>query len=467
MTVPDVPPVRGRVKRTPRPTPARHRWVKQWMDITGDALRQLAADTIAAVDRYEAIHHPRIRARTAAARESHEALLRVLVANLAYAVLCPSPTGRLAIRAGNLAKGAGRQGNPAFGKGLRPLINMLAEMGLLDFQLPIAMRGEASSIAPTAEFAARVRALSVTLDDFGRDEREEVLVLTRNVGTVAARITDSINYAETAETTALRDQVRRLNAVLAKADIGFVDDGLSPRIDPHQRLLKRRFILLKGDKQARFDRGGRLFGTGFWQNLERRRRGSIRIQGEPIAELDYSSMFARLAYAAMGVQAPDGDLYALRGLEGYRSGVKLAFNVFLFDGRGRRMKWPAGAMGVGVGSDEDAKANHPRLSNDSPHGSEGRLPAGWQDPQRLRAAILAEHPALAKAFGRRLGFGLMFTESRVLMAALEELMLKRAIIALPLYDGLLVARSRADEAMDVMRESGLAIAGARLPVRLK
>ena len=129
-------------------------------------------------------------------------------------------------------------------------------------------------------------------------------------------------------------------------------------MDPHQRLLKRRFVLPNGDTVSeRFHRGGRLFG-GFWTNLESAEGGASG-SGEPIADLDYSSMFARLAYAEMGKEAPEGDLYAFPGLEGFRSGVKLAFNIFLFDGTGRRSKWPAGKMGIGVGNDADAKkVNH-------------------------------------------------------------------------------------------------------------
>jgi hypothetical protein len=308
--------MKASTKRVPRPEPARHRWVAQWMVAKGDALRRLVADTQADIDRFEAAHHPRLRGRKAADRMSHEALTHVLVVNLAHAALVPSLTGRLAIRAGNPAKGAGRHGNPAFGEGVRPLIGMMHEMGLLEFRLPVAMRGEVSSIAPTAEFTRTVEAWGITLGDFGRDvEREEVLVLTRNVGTVAAPVKHYVNYAETAETTALRDAVSRLNAYLAKADIEFISDGLSPRIDPHQRTLVRSFVLLKGDKVARFDRARRLHGA-FWMGLEASRRGGLRVQGEPVAELDYSSMFARLAYARLGVDAPEGDLYAIPGLEG-------------------------------------------------------------------------------------------------------------------------------------------------------
>jgi hypothetical protein len=431
----------------------------------GEPLRLLVAETLEAIDQFEQTHHPRLRARKAADRKSHESLVQALVVNLAHSVLSPPPGGRLAIQAGNPSKGVGRYGNPAFGKGVKPLLDLMHETDLLEFRLPIAMRGEVSSIAPTASFASRVRELGITLGDIGRDEREEVLVLTRRAGTRAARSTDRINYKETAETTALRGAVRELNAFLAAADIEFLEDGALPHIDPHDRLLKRRFVIHKGEEAERFNQGGRLFG-GFWSNLASSRRGSIRIQGEPIAELDYSSMFARLAYADIGGEAPPGDLYAIPGLEGYRSGVKLAFNVFLFDSKRFRARWPVGEMGIGVGDDADAKARDHLHTGDIAPQFEGRLPAGWENPERLRAAILDRHPALGKAFGRRLGYGLMFTESRVLTTVLADLM-ERGIVALSLHDGLLVARSNANEAADVMRAKVLEVCGARIPVEVK
>jgi hypothetical protein len=367
----------------------------------------------------------------------------------------------------------GRYDNPAIGKGVKPLLNQMRDMGLLDFRLPVAMRGELSSIAPTPEFASRVKDLGITLGDFARDEREEVLVLTRQAGTRAAWETDRINYRETTETRALRDAVRRVNAFLASADIAFIDDGLSPHVDPHDSLLKRRFVLPLGEHTERFDRGGRLFG-GFWTNLASSRRWNIRIEGETVADLDYSSMFARLAYAHIGEVPPSGDLYAIPGLEDYRSGVKLAFNIFLFDRRGSRKKWPKDEMGIGVGTDADAKnadapkadAKYAELPNSEAARFEGLLPAGWESTLRLRNAILDKHPALGKAFGRRLGYGLMFTESCVLMAVLEELM-RRGIVALPLHDGLLCAQSRKEEAAEVMRRKAEEIVGAAIPVEEK
>jgi hypothetical protein len=94
---------------------------------------------------------------------------------------------------------------------------------------------------------------------------------------------------------------------------------------------------------TRFDQGGRLYG-GFWQNLKTERRRNIRINGEPVAVLDYGSMFTRLAYAEVGAVPPEGDLYVIPGLEGYRSGVKLAMRVRPCSskpiGRVNGSKWP-------------------------------------------------------------------------------------------------------------------------------
>jgi hypothetical protein len=53
--------------------------------------------------------------------------------------------------------------------------------------------------------------------------------------------------------------------------------------------------------------------------LKKERRANIRINGEPIADLDFKNMFARLAYASVGQEPPEGDLYDVSGfLEGNR-----------------------------------------------------------------------------------------------------------------------------------------------------
>lgn len=264
-----------------------------------------------------------------------------------------------------------------------------------------------------------------------------------------------IDYTETETARTFRDQIRELNRCLSEADIGFADDGLEPVVDWYQRGLRRHFTILDSQSE-RFDQVGRLFG-GFWMAMKSERRRGIRINGEPVAELDYGSMFTRLAYAELGMTPPAGDLYAIAGAEDHRSGIKMAMNIFLFDTRPRRSKWPA-EMGVGVGSDCDGSA----IDDDT---YEAFLPEGWTVAV-TRRAILQKHPELKSAWGLGLGYRLMFEESRLMLAVLESLRVQD-IPALPLHDAILVPRSSRVAAQDTMQQLGRELFGIELPVSEK
>jgi hypothetical protein len=189
--------------------------------------------------------------------------------------------------------------------------------------------------------------------------------------------------------------------------------------------------------------------------LKRPRRKQIRINGEPVADLDFSSMFTRLAYADMGLTAPDGDLYAIPGLEDHRDGVKLAMNCFLFDETITRRSWPKD-MRYGYETDADVTGDD---------ADEGKLPAGWTVP-KTKNAILSVHPALRQAWGRGLGYRLMWQESEILLTVLRELM-DVGIPALGLHDGLLVPISSADKVLQVMKSASRQVVGVELPCSVK
>ena len=298
---------------------------------------------------------------------------------------------------------------------------------------------EASSIAPTDAFRDAVREARISLADFGRVEGEELLILTTKLvlggETVDARVW--LDYPETADTRDMRDRMRQLNSFLATADIDFLDDGQEPAMDPQNRVMRRRFVVPPGEDTRVLTLSGRLYG-GFWQNLKKHRRGGIRVQGEPVVVLDFSSMFVRLAYAHLGLLSPEGDLYALPGLEDHRDAVKVLVSALLFD-QYTRTTWP-----------QDA---------------EEELPAGWTVPE-MRRAILERHPQLCPAFGTGLGLHLMNTESRVLMDTLDDLRC-RNIVGLGLHDGLLVPASRAGEVKTVLEKHALAVTSLQLPVTIK
>jgi hypothetical protein len=362
---------------------------------------------------------------------------------LAYLIVRPSETGRLALPRATGTK-RDRYDNPHLA--IRTLNAVVDRLNGPVLDLTIGQRRlNTSSIAPTAWFRKRVDEAGVTVEDFGRDEHQEVIILnktTRSEGWTEEgtwepqRAVERRDYTDTSTTEAFCAQVRKLNAVLEAADIVFVDDGLLPAVDPLKRRLFRYFSVT--DDEERFDKGGRLFG-GFWINLKRARRSNIRINGEPIADLDYKNMFARLAYARVGHEPPEGDLYDLTGLlEGYdrtnedhRDGVKQSFNSLLNGGR--------------AGSRD--------LFDLLPEGS---------TPKRVREAIRAKHPALAPILETAGGMDLMFTESEVLLRVLERLM-EHGIVALPVHDGLMVAQSHAEATGKVMESIAQEVVGILCP----
>lgn len=77
-------------------------------------------------------------------------------------------------------------------------------------------------------------------------------------------------------------------------------------------------------------------------------------------------------------------------------------------------------------------------------------------------AILRVHPPLKSAWGRRLGYMLMFWESEIL-AVLNDLA-STGIPALGLHDGLIVAASNAAKAREVLEGRAIELSGVRIPV---
>lgn len=428
--------------------PARHRWFDDWCGARGPALKTLVADIRAEVEALET----RTRKRKAVDQRNFEVAVEVVVSNLAHEVLLPSETGRLAILTGNGAKGSSRYDNKALGEPLRALLWHLQELGQLDWHSSVK-RGVASSVAPTDAFRERVRAAGISLVDIGAVGVPETIVLASkyNLGADGSgpEMRELVDYRDTAVTNAMRTTMESLNSFVAAADISFLDDGLGP-VDTSVRALRRNFVVKAGRRNdkplATFNLSGRLYG-GFWINMPSQRRAGIRINGEPVADLDYGQMFVRLAYAAVGATPPDGDMYAIPGLEGHRPALKKAFNTLLNASRGMT-RWPVELTVATEGSDPSEV-----------------LPMGW-GVKRIKDAILIRHPALHSCLGDGVGLKLMHIESEILVAVLAEMM-ARGIVGLGIHDGLLTPASRADEVKTIMEEVAVAKVGITIPVSVK
>ncbi|MGE7416953.1 hypothetical protein [Methylobacterium tarhaniae] len=421
-------------------TYARHRWFDEWQGAATPRLRRLVEEATALVAQYEREAGSRVRDRRPDDLAHYLTAIEVLVSNLAYAVLIPPPTGRLALLTGNGNEGCTRYDNRAFGRPFRTLLDTFEGIGWLSRERGYRDRqgGVASSIAPTPLFASKVHEASVSLSDFGRIEGEELIILKRKVTADVGHSSrkELVNYPETSTTTSLRDTMRGFNSFLAGADISFLDDGLGA-VDLHNRIQRRHFLIGNDDTPS-CSLGGRLYG-GAWQNLPRSRRASIRIGGEPIVVLDFSAMAPRLAYASVGATPPTGDIYALPGLDTvHRPAVKKAFNTLLCDTFIRKRGWP------------------------EPDDGDPRLPPSWTVP-RFRAALLDRHPALLPCLGTGMAPQLQNTESTILMEVLSEMRI-RGIPVLSLHDGLFCPGPQADDVKRVMEGVALAITSAHVPV---
>ena len=261
------------------------------------------------------------------------------------------------------------------------------------------------------------------LGDFSLEQEQELIVLKPakdDTGSI-----HPIDYKDTARTTKWRREVRTINAWLAAAPITIIennyrtihlDNGGQP-VETYRRTLRRIF------NNDDWNAGGRLFG-GFWMTMERTQRFDlIRIAGEEIANVDYSSLFPRLAYARARVEQPDGDPYDVMGDGACRDGWKALINALLF-ARKPLGGWPT-----------DAREE---------------LPQGM----KLRDAVTAikrKHAPIAKLFERGLGFELMRHESDLLVSVVTALF-KDGVTALPLHDSVLVAQSHAAMAKGFMEQ---------------
>jgi hypothetical protein len=243
---------------------------------------------------------------------------------------------------------------------------------------------------------------------------------------------DRVDYDHTPITHRHRDELRAINEWLAAADISFdaTTAGYDKPLNTQARRLYRSFTM------GSFESGGRLFG-GFWETLPKsvRVRG-ISIEGEYVVGLDYSQLNPLLAYSLANAQPPPGDAYTLPGLENCRDGVKKVFNAMLFD-HSRRTKFPKGARKL--------------------------------FPRRVKiadvtAAIFERHPMLKGTLSvAGIGHKLQFLESKIMMGVLRQCQ-KNDIVALPVFDCVVVRASAAGEVKPIMEKEFKAVAGLDVEV---
>lgn len=251
----------------------------------------------------------------------------------------------------------------------------------------------------------------------------------------------------TAEAKRLRDEVVELNAYFAThklegaRHIGWV----------------RKFHGASPDKYS-LNRGGRLYSqppmpATNYQNMSQQRRLKLRIDGEPVSEIDISASYLTIFYAAHGKRIEVNDAYSnIVGPDPLdRAIVKFWVNAS-FGNRSLITKWSA-----------DLKKAFAKRYRE-----EGWTIDSKKHPVRsVRDKTLASHPLLGQwgtqaAPNMPWSWGhLMFRESRVIIATMLRLAREHNIPSAPVYDSLIVPRSKEEIVERILDEQFTHIVGAK------
>ena len=244
----------------------------------------------------------------------------------------------------------------------------------------------------------------------------------------------SVEYTDTPETHAMRNNVKRINYYLSQFNINLhlsnkEEEKLEFNVPFTQKSLYRVF------NNGSFESGGRFYG-GWWLSLpnrEEKLRQFITINEEHTVELDYSCMHISMLYSKKKLSL-SGDAYTLEGYPSKsRKLIKSTFNAMI-----------------------NAKSN--KLS--SKKFDLSLLPEG-KTFNDLKSDILAKHKPIAEYFFSGIGIKLQLIDSNiaesVMLRVLNELNYedRKDIVLLPVHDSFIISTKNAyllAELTDIMKE---------------
>ena len=381
--------------------------------------------------------HERKRALRSKDKHTFFKVLIPLVANLIHHYLIGSPGQGIPVPLSK--KALGKKGNRyqpfSFPRSFPKMLDALRELGFAKVTIGkySGFRGTSkrTTVKAGPKLVELIKEHKVTFDDLDAGDGEEIIILKRprrghwDEG-------ERVDYKETETTQRLRNELRAINTWLAKADIRFDAGAFGRPVNVQARQLRRNFSL------GRFDRGGRLFG-GFWENLPKPvRLQGICIEDERVVGLDYSQLNPLLAYHVAEASPPPGDddAYTLPGLEKHREGVKKIFNAMLF--------------------------NHPVVK--FPKGARVLFPRRVKC-EEVTDAILQRHPMLKGVLSSvGIGHQLQFLESEIMMGVLRKCQ-KRNIVALPVFDCVVVKAFAEAAVREIMRREFKSVTGLDVTVK--
>lgn len=282
------------------------------------------------------------------------------------------------------------------------------------------------------EAAKRLR---VTLSDIGLEPSPpEIELRGRKSGGVNGR-RPIIHFEKTHQTNAIEHRLIALNERLSDADLSATRLGPAT-IDLRRRRVSRAFL------DGSFERGGRLNGPAFWLSLRKEiRREALRIDGEPIAEVDLQAAMPSIAYALEG-NCPIGDPYSIPEVNDIpRDAIKIAL---------MQMLWRPVRKGTPL-ADE----------------ARSMIPKAYVASQVFDLIKQRNYPIAHRlGAGSPCGAELMWHESEIIIEATLRCF-EAGISALPLHDALLVSWRRAEEVQSILSAAFAERLGVQPTIKIK
>lgn len=233
-----------------------------------------------------------------------------------------------------------------------------------------------------------------------------------------------LTYEETAEIRAMRAELEAFNASQATFDVSLDESaGATEAVKVLLGLSGRQYHRVFSED---LDHGGRFYAQ--WQNIDRRLRAHITINGRPTFEHDFKCCHPRLLDAIAGTDYPfhdpQFDFYQLAGFA--RAEVKAAFNILL---NVKSFRSAQGALAA-----ELHKA--------------GRADAPARASQ-LRRAAMAAWPEFAPFWCKGTGMRLQRIDAEVCSEVLAEMRARR-IPVLSIHDSFIVPAEHKADLVEVM-----------------
>jgi len=188
------------------------------------------------------------------------------------------------------------------------IIKRLTDLGFLEFKA--GFEGRLSRIRPTEKLTLLFKLTKLKNEDVSYHNDKEMLILKAGDNLEGINRGEKIEYLDTPETLAMRDVLKRYNALLRRSHIDvcslekpYVErvsttgkkagELVKIHIDNRNVFVKRIF------NNNSWEHGGRFYG-GWWQFIERDLRNDIMINGKPTVEIDYKAMHIALLFSEIG-----------------------------------------------------------------------------------------------------------------------------------------------------------------------